>query len=161
MGICIHSGMHYFPNGCEKTQYALNLIELFANIAQDRTLVMRMKNQPRHYAPLHMAAIRGDIELLRKLILVEDRNELDDFGRNATMWTMQKGHPHVVHFLLPGTNLLVQDSRGGTALQTGVHHDQAECVRVLVRAAAHFLGDDEFALESVGLTLGEFCWAVY
>lgn len=101
-----------------------------------------MKTQPRHFAPLHMAAIRGDLKLIKELILVEDRNEIDDFGRNAMMWAMQKGHVHVVHFLLPGTNLLAQDSRGRTALQIGIHYDQANCVRVLVRAAAHLLGED-------------------
>lgn len=101
-----------------------------------------MKAQSRRHPPVHMAAIRGDLKLIKELILVEDRNEIDYFGRNAMMWAMQKGHAHVVYFLLPGTNLLAQDSREMTALQIGVHHDQASCVRVLVRAAAHLLGED-------------------
>jgi ankyrin repeat protein len=110
--------------------------------------------------PLHDAAFRGDVRMIRELVAAGvNVNEQDPLGNTALFWAARGGHPQGPHqcggeadgrpetiaaLLELGANPNVQDSRpkgfgrssGWTPLFVALHHEQFKSAQILLRYGA-------------------------
>ena len=93
-------------------------------------------------APILVASLSGNLEIL-KLLLSHgaDISSIDSFGRTCVHIASMKGHRCCLLYLFDiGADFLVdeRDNDGYTSLHLAIKYNRAECVNILLEAAADY-----------------------